>query len=273
MRLRVLMALLMITIPDAQALNVEKVWLGAAGHRTRAVLFRSTDAGRYPILVVVLHGDLGLANELAINAASQIHGIIAAALVRPGYTDGDGASSDGNRGNATGDNYTPEVLNQVDAAIRKLKSQLHPSAVVLVGHSGGAAISADLIARDNGLARAALLLSCPCDVPSWRKHMDTLRPNPLWDKPVTSISPMGVVSEISPRAQIWMMVGDKDDIAPPELSERYAAALRKHGIDPHVTILPGRSHNIINEGAVTQQLSTVVAQLRQELVASGHESR
>jgi predicted esterase len=182
-------------------------------------------------------------------------------LVRPGYTDDDGDTSDGVKGNTTGDNYTPEVLNQMDAAIRQLKSQLHPSAVVLVGHSGGAAISADLIARDNGLARAALLLSCPCDVPAWRKHMNTLRPNPLWDEPVMSISPMGVVSEVSPKTQIWMMVGDKDDIAPPEFTGRYAAALRKHGIEPHVTILPGRSHNIIFDTAVIQQLSVLVAQL------------
>jgi pimeloyl-ACP methyl ester carboxylesterase len=262
MRLRVLTALLIIAAPAAQAPRVEKEWLGAAGQRTRAALFRSTDAGRSPILVVVLHGDLGLANVLAINAASQIHGIVAAALVRPGYTDGDGDTSDGVKGNATGDNYTPEVLNQMDAAIRSLKSQFHPSAVVLVGHSGGAAISADLIARDNRLARAALLLSCPCDVPTWRKHMNTLRPNPLWDKPVTSISPMDVVSEISPKTEIWMMVGDKDDIAPPEFTERYAAVLRKHGIEPQVTILPGRGHNIIFDSAVIQQLSALVAQLR-----------
>jgi pimeloyl-ACP methyl ester carboxylesterase len=262
MRLRVLGALLMIATPAAQAPRVEKEWLGTTGQRTRAALFRSTDAGYSPILVVVLHGDLGGASGLASNAASQIHGIIAVALVRPGYTDGDGDTSDGVKGNATGDNYTPEVLNQLDAAARRLKIQLHPSGVVLVGHSGGAAISADLIARDNGLARAALLLSCPCDVPTWRKHMKTLRPTPLWDEPVTSISPISVVDEIGSKTQIWMMVGEKDDTAPPEYTERYAAALRKHGIEPRVTVLPGRDHNIIFDSTVIQQLSALVAQLR-----------
>jgi hypothetical protein len=72
MRLLVLMALLIIANPAAQAPRVEKEWLGAAGQRTRAALFRSADAGHSPILVVVLQGDLGLANVLAINAASQI---------------------------------------------------------------------------------------------------------------------------------------------------------------------------------------------------------
>lgn len=264
MRLPVLIALLIIATPAAQAPKVEKEWLGAVGQRTRAALFRSTDAGQSPILIVILHGDLdtGGASPLARNAASQIHGVIAAALVRPGYTDGDGDTSDGVMGNTSGDNYTPEVLNQLDTAVRQLKSQLHPSAVILVGHSGGAAITADLIARDNGLARAALLLSCPCDVPTWRKHMKTLRPNPTWDEPVTSISPMSVVNNISPKTQIWMMVGGKDDVAPPEFTQSYAAALTKHGIEPHVTVLPGRGHNIIFDSAVIQQLSALLSQLR-----------
>ena len=264
MRLPILIALLIVATSAAQAPKVEKEWLGTPGQRTRAALFRNTDAGHSPILVVVLHGDLdtGGASPLASSAASQIHGIIAAALVRPGYRDDDGDTSDGVMGNTSGDNYTPEVLNQMDAAVRQLKSQLHPSAVVLVGHSGGAAITADLIARDNGLARAALLLSCPCDVPAWRKHMNTLRPNPTWDEPVTSISPMSVVSKIGPKTQIWMMVGGKDDIAPPEFTERYAAAVRKHGIEPHVTVLPGRGHNIIFDSAVIQQLAALVKQLR-----------
>lgn len=264
MPLRVLMALLVIATPAAQAPKVEKEWLGANGQRTRTALFRSTDADHSPILVVVLHGDLdtGGASPLASKAASQIHGVIAAALVRPGYTDDDGDTSDGVMGKTSGDNYTPEVLNQLDAAVGQLKNEFHPSAVVLVGHSGGAAITADLIARNNGLATAALLLSCPCDVPTWRKHMNTLRPNPTWDEPVTSISPLSVVSDISPKTQIWMMVGEKDDIAPPEFTERYAAALRKHGIEPHVTVLPDRGHNIIFDSDVIQQLSALVAQLR-----------
>ena len=264
MRLRFLIAFLIIATPSAQAQKAEKEWLGPAGERTRASLFRSADAGQSPILIVVLHGDLdtGGASPLASKAASQIHGVIAAALVRPGYTDDEGDTSDGIMGKTNGDNYTPEVLKQLDAAVGQLKSQFHPSAVILVGHSGGAAITADLIARDNGLATAALLLSCPCDVPAWRKHMNTLRPNPTWDEPVTSISPMSVVDQISPKTRIWMMVGDADEVAPPEFTQRYADALRKHGIQPQVTVLPGRGHNIIFDSAAIQQLSALVAQIR-----------
>lgn len=264
MRLRVLIAFLTIAASNAHAQKSEKVWLGPAGQRTKATLFRSTDAGQSPILIVVLHGDLdtGGASPLASKAVSQIHGVIAAGLVRPGYKDEDGDTSEGVMGKTSGDNYTPEVVNQLDAAIRQLKDEFHPAAVILVGHSGGATIAADLIAQDNGLAKAALLLSCPCDVPAWRKHMNTLRPNPTWDEPVTSISPMSVVDKISPKTTIWMMVGDKDEVAPPEFTEGYAAALRRHGIEANVTVLPGRGHDIIFDSAAVEQLSAVVAQIR-----------
>ena len=242
----------------------EKQWLGGAGQRVKAEIFRSADAGAHPVLVVVLHGDLDAAYHyvFAANAAKQIHGIVAAALVRPGYKDDAGDTSDGRKGGAFGDNYTPGVLNQLDAAIHQLISELHPSAVVLVGHSGGAAISADLLAWDNSLAKAALLLSCPCDVPAWRKHMNTLRPNLLWNEPVTSVSPMDVVDKISPKTRISLIVGENDTTAPPEFTQEYASALRKHGIEPKVTVLPGRDHTLVVwDRDVMQELSTLVGEV------------
>jgi predicted esterase len=264
LRFTSVVAILLALAAAAQSLPGEKKWLGATGQHVKAKIFRSADAGSSPVLVIVLHGDLDADSHyvLASNAANHIHGIVAAALVRPGYSDGDGDTSDGKKGNTTGDNYTPEVLSQLDAAIHQLISEFHPSAVVLVGHSGGAAISADLIAQDNNLANAALLLSCPCDLPPWRKHMKTLHPSPQWDEPVTSVSPIDVVDKISPKTRVWLTVGDKDDTTPLELTERYAAALRKHGIEPNATVLPGRNHVIIFDSAVIQELSKLVAELR-----------
>jgi len=249
----------------AQTSSAEKEWLGSTGQRVRAAIFRGAQAKAHPALVVVLHGDLDAAYHyvLAANAAKLIQGIVAAALVRPGYTDDAGDTSDGKKGDTTGDNYTPEVLNQLDAAIHQLTAELHPSAVVLMGHSGGAAISADLLAWDKGLAKAALLLSCPCDVPVWRKHMKTLHPFPQWDDPVTSVSPMDVVDKINPKARISLIVGEKDTTAPPEFTQEYASALRKHGIEPKVTVLPGRDHNlVVFDGEVMKELSTLVGELR-----------
>jgi dipeptidyl aminopeptidase/acylaminoacyl peptidase len=91
--------------------------------------------------------------------------------------------------------------------------------------------------------------------------MNTLHPSPQWDEPVTSVSPIDVVDKISTKTRIGLAVGDKDDTTPPDLTERYAAALRKHGIEPNVTVLPGRNHVIIFDNAVMQELSQLIAQL------------
>ncbi len=132
-----------------------------------------------------------------------------------------------------------------------------------MGHSGGAAISADLLAWDKGLAKGALLLSCACDLPPWRKHMKTLHPSPLWDDPITSVSPINVVDKISPKARITLIVGEKDATAPPEFTQEYASALRKHGIEPKVIVIPGQDHNrVVWDNRVMQELSTLVAQVR-----------
>ena len=260
----IIVLLLLIGMAQAQPRRAE--WIGNPGQRVKAEIFGSADVGAAPVLVIVLHGDAPFAKpsyqyEFAANAARQLHDVVAAALLRPGYTDNVGDTSDGHRGNATADNYTPEVLDQLDAAIRRLKTQLHPSAVVLVGHSGGAAISADLIARDQGLATAALLVSCPCDVPAFREHMKTVSPTPLWDAPVRSISPLDVVEGVSKTMRIVMVVGEKDNVAPPNLTERYSAALKKRKINVHVIVLPGQGHEILLDAAIIQQLSILIKSL------------
>jgi len=267
MRLRSIVAVLLLVAAAAQINRAEKEWLGTKGQRVRANIFRSADANAKtrPVLVIILHGDLDAAYHyaLAATAAKQVHGIVAAASVRPGYTDNAGDTSDGRMGNTTGDNYTPEVLNQLDAAIHQLIAELHPSAVILMGHSGGAAISADLLAWDQGLAKAALLLSCPCDLPPWRKHMKTLHPSPQWDDPITSVSPVDVVGKISPKARITLIVGENDATAPPEFTQEYASALRKHGIEPKVDVIPGQDHNrVVWDSDVMQELSRLVAEVR-----------
>lgn len=260
------LSILLVLVATAPAQAGRTEWIGNQGQRVKAEIFRSADAGAAPVLVVVLHGDAPFVKpsyqyEFAANAAQQLHGVVVAALLRPGYTDKQGDTSDGVRGNTTADNYTPEVLDQLDAAIRRLKDELHPSQVVLVGHSGGAAISADLIARDPGVAKAALLVSCPCDVPAFREHMKTVAPTPLWDAPVRSVSPLDVVGGISKTTRIAMVVGEEDNIAPPSLTNRYSAAMKKRDIKVQVTVLPGEGHEIFLDPAVIQELSKLITSL------------
>jgi pimeloyl-ACP methyl ester carboxylesterase len=58
---------------------------------------------------------------------------------------------------------TPRVVEDVAAAIHGLQAQHHPRATIFVGHSGGAAIMADLLGRHPSIASAALLVACGRD--------------------------------------------------------------------------------------------------------------
>ncbi|HEX4165314.1 MAG TPA: alpha/beta hydrolase [Bryobacteraceae bacterium] len=291
------MAVLALGLSALSAMAQRVEMLGAEGQRTRAEIFASPDAKSHPVLVIVLHGDAPFNKPsyqyaFAASAAKErtgrelrrhtrkelapagavgtvcctrvpqnVTGIVAAALLRPGYTDGRGGHSDGVRGNTTGDNYTPQVLAQLTAAIRQLQAELQPSKTVLVGHSGGSAIAADLLAREPGLAQGALLVSCPCDVPKWRKYVKNVYPTPLWDQPVSSVSPLAVVGSIAPSAKVRMVVGDKDHVTPVMFTDSYAAALRQHGVDVHVTTLPGLEHEIFLEPQIIGELRQLIESL------------
>mgnify|MGYP003389371873 FL=1 len=58
------------------------------------------------------------------------------------------------------------------AAVANLKKHHGVASVVMVGHSGGAAISGVILGRSAPLVDAVLLVSCPCDVPKWRDARD-----------------------------------------------------------------------------------------------------
>jgi pimeloyl-ACP methyl ester carboxylesterase len=214
-------------------------------------------------LVIVLHGDAPRTNpgyqyEFAAQAGKQ-DDVIAAAILRPGYTDSLGDTSAGVRGMTTGDNYTRDRLAMIATAIRALKAEYEPRQTILLGHSGGAALSADLLALYPDLADKALLASCPCDLEPWRQHMKTVAPTPLWDQPVDSVSPLSVAAKVPVRDKVVMMVGAADNVAPPGLTRAYAAALRRNGVQVQLVELPGRDHEILLDPAVQSALRALIA--------------
>ena len=242
-------------------------WIGTTGHRTKARIYTSPQLTTHPTLVIVLHGDAPFNKPsyqytVASRAAASIPDTVVAALLRPGYTDPGNDTSDGIRGHTTGDNYTPEVLDQLTDAIKTLTNEIQPSHVVLVGHSGGATLSADLIARDPHLAQGALLVSCPCDVPAFRHHMFWIHPNPFWFYPLNSISPLDSVKDIDPKTKIRMIVGSNDPIALPVYTTAYTAAVRARHIDVETVFLPGKEHEIFLEPAVLDELQKLIVSLR-----------
>jgi len=236
------------------------VWVTTT-QRIKSRLYENARLGQHPILVVVVHGDSPdgpptYQYRFAERAAAAISDTVVAAVLRPGYSDGED-SSDGMRGFTTGDNYTPEVVNAVAAVLAELKDRYHPRRVILVGHSGGAAIVGDLLGQQGAAVDGALLVSCPCDLTAWRKHMQSLKGGAIWERPVRSLSPLALVDEVPVSAKIWLLVGSDDQIAPSALTLAYAEALRNRNIAVNVTIAPGLGHNILLEPVAMERLKEV----------------
>ncbi|MGN6817546.1 MAG: alpha/beta hydrolase [Sphingomonas sp.] len=216
-------------------------------------------------LVFVLHGDAPFAKpsyqyDFAAEAA-KLPGVRAIAILRPGYEDKDGDISPGVRGITTGDNYTPDRVDAIARAIARTEAHYPGTKHVLVGHSGGAAISADLAALRPDLVDGVLLVSCPCDLPKWRAFMKKKIAAAPCDKPVDSYNSIALVPRLSPKLALSMMVGSADDTAPPDLTQAYAAAARARGIAVDLRVLPGKPHDILNEPEVIPALADLIAKV------------
>jgi pimeloyl-ACP methyl ester carboxylesterase len=237
------------------------VWVTTT-QRIKSRLYENARLGQHPILVIVVHGDSPdgpptYQYRFAERAAAAISDTVVAAVLRPGYSDGED-SSDGMRGFTTGDNYTPEVVNAVAAVLAELKDRYHPRRVILVGHSGGAAIVGDLLGQQGAAVDGALLVSCPCDLTAWRKHMQSLKGGAIWERPVRSLSPLALVDNVPTSTKIWLLVGSDDQIAPLALTLAYAEALRNRNIAVNVTIAPDLGHNILLEPVAMERLKEAV---------------
>ena len=160
----------------AQAPATTPVWVQGGPYRLKTSVYRSSGLSPHPVLVIVLHGDAPFnkpdyQDTFAAKVAAANSDVIVAAILRPGYTDPQGNISEGERGQATGDNYNAQNVDALAAAISELRQRFQARRLVVVGHSGGAAITANILGRHPALIDGALLVSCPCDVKRWRAHM------------------------------------------------------------------------------------------------------
>jgi pimeloyl-ACP methyl ester carboxylesterase len=248
----------------------EAKWVMANGLRLKTLVYRTTPLGERPTLVVALHGDSPIGRPsiqfvFAQRAAAQLTNAVVVGLLRPGYTDGAGDASSGTRGRATGDNYTPQVVDAVRDVVAALRKEFAPRAVVMVGHSGGAAITADLIGRSPGAADAALLVSCPCNVPAWQTHMMKAYVWPygpmalVFKLPNDSLSPIDLADRVPTTLPVRLLVGERDTVAPPRFTDEYAGRLKQRGVDAMVTVVPGLGHEMFLESIAFEQLARLVA--------------
>ena len=230
-------------------------WIDVAGGRLKTRVYTGASLSKSPVLVMVLHGDFPdpppsyqyeLAKVFATDGGKAVAaGVVAAGVLRPGYSDPTGDRSSGDRGRAVADNYTPEVVDAVARAARELSNAHHAHAIVLVGHSGGAAIAANLLGRYPGLVAGAVLVACACDPAAWRMRRSAETGNPMFDGPTRSLQPMILAGEVAPGTIVRLVVGQNDDVTPPAYSHAYATALRDRGIDVSVDVIPGLGHNIL----------------------------
>ena len=252
--------------PEADAIfgrGGETQWIDVPDGKLKAEVYSSsTPPSARPILVVALHGDLfnptpsyqyAFAQAVTqgfdapampervrarLGIFTRVDDVVAAGFLRPGYTDNAGDRSDGNRGEARGDNYTARVTDDIATAVRVMKERFVARRVVLAGHSGGATIAALVLGRHPDLADAALLVACGCGA-------------------TQSLQPLDVASAIRRDVTVRLLVGQDDDVTPPDVSLRYAEVLRKQGIDAQATALPGLGHNIM----FTQPVFAEIARL------------
>ncbi|SFU48161.1 Alpha/beta hydrolase family protein [Polaromonas sp. YR568] len=195
------------------------------------------------VLLVFLHGDNG--GRIELKADSGTAAVLAEklqattiAIQRPGYRSdlgtSDGQSSPGD------DDYTPQNVEIVAAALGNLRSLNPGKKILLIGHSGGAAMAALLASRFPGSADAYLLAACPCDVPAWRQWRGTSAgKGGIWSR---SLSPLAEAGKVSPDTRISLVVGNKDENTLPLFSETYVRALQARGVKTRVTYAMNATH-------------------------------
>jgi pimeloyl-ACP methyl ester carboxylesterase len=203
-----------------------------------AATFGAEHAGPSPVLIVIVHGDIsdfGPATYHATFAASLVRpGVVVVALTRPGYGDANGATSQGSTLGRI-DNYTSANIGAIEGAVDALKKHYRPRRTVYVGHSGGAAIGGVLIGRRPNLVDAALLVSCPCDIPRWLQ----MRGYKPWKR---SLSPDAFVHRVPTSTEVVLMTGANDDNTFPSLADDYAQNLARRGVPARFLLVEGAAH-------------------------------
>ena len=213
--------------------------------------YQSSALSESPTLAVVIHGDAPF-NQPAYHyrvaklLAKKAQNVIAVGLLRPGYTDDFNRTSDGIRGETVGDNYDDDRIKHMAGAIDVLQQKHKARKVVVIGHSGGAAITAKLIALYPELVDHAVVVSCPCNINVWRKHMLKRNEYELFKGDLDISSPVDLVASIAPSARIDLIIGSKDDVTLPTLTEEYFQLLKKHGKNVKLYTIEGR-HNILQK--------------------------
>ena len=179
-------------------------------------------------LIVMLHGDGGgQLSQAQITRWTRLGETLQAPdrnvffMLRPGYQSPAGNSS--GWANPRDDDYTALNMERVAGALRTLRDSYKSEKLILVGHSGGAATSSIVLGKHPGVADAALLLGCPCDVPPWRDHRNAQRGvTGGWPR---SLNPLEFIAGIPAGTPVLAATGAQDENTLPTFARRWVDAV------------------------------------------------
>lgn len=129
--------------------------------------------------------------------------------------------------------YSKMVVDAMNSAINRVKSDREATSIVLVGYSGGGVVATLLAARRDDVERL-ITVAANLDIKAWTTHH---RVSPLSG----SLNPVDFVESLTAVSQVHL-AGEEDDIVPVSVVRSYVAALgEKHRAE--IKVLPGYSHD------------------------------
>ncbi|GIT91302.1 hypothetical protein JANAI62_17580 [Jannaschia pagri] len=223
--------------------------LGMSSAQAQPLPYAATGT-RGGTLIVLLHGDSGpdYLRPYAARFAGAKRGAVAAAIIRPGFTDSAGNRAPGSN-SGTRDHYTRRNNDLVAQTISTLRQQVGAGRVIAVGHSGGAAQLGAIIGRYPGLVDTAILAACPCDIRRWRE----IRGRSAWTR---SQSPDRFLKSVPSGTSIVAITGARDDNTVPALARDYVAKAQARGLTARYQEVSGAGHGFNGlAGAVRQAVA------------------
>jgi len=218
-------------------------WVVGSDECLKITTLNRDESNSIDTLVVYLHGDGGRVIRPSdylkhgvgrINKNNVAHVI----LMRPGYYDSTGNSSTGTsyRRSRRGTSYNAYYVEELALAIKTLKDYHKANKVILVGHSGGAAIAALILGRHPGVASGAILAACPCNLNKWVQSLGK-------SSGKGALSPHDYVENIGPDVSVVALTGTKDTNTIPILAVEYIEELKNNNINGKFIGVEGETHN------------------------------
>lgn len=205
-----------------------------------AIKTLSPASGSTKTLVVALHGSLSRGGDadyiIRVARRAARYGAIGVAMARPGYTlDGRTSSGVATRDQHRDERYTADEISSIGVAVASLKKHHGAERVVMVGHSGGAIISAVILGGFAPLVDVAILVSSPFDIPDWLYSQGR--------KPFANAeSPSDYLSLVPKSSKIFAFTGERDTNTRPELAQDYVNKARGMGIEAKFFMIERAGH-------------------------------